>query len=331
MFKCEYKECENREFNTTLGLGIHVKFTHRVSKQEYAKIFRTKEWVTCYICGKEFYKMINSQKRFDENGKCICACCKACGQKLANIFSTITKTKAGVHKLIQIKAQKTKRERGTDSVGATKAAVTKHKNGYYGSEKHKSTLVNWIEAGREAARQPEARERAKQTILKNGGYAPIIERGRQTTYKKFGKRTTWRPSYSLESQVLFKSVEQKLIEIFKDIKVYYATKHHEFQIVQNRHHAFLDFYVPSLNKIIEFDEEYHKKHGQEEKDIIREDLILSYFDNNISILRIKKEDFLKDKQKIIDQCVSFILDPVALSIFLKRNNKFETLSIGCRK
>ncbi len=313
MFKCEFVECNHREFDTTLGLSVHIKFSHHISKQEYAKKFKTKEWVECYICGKEFYKMINSQKRFDENGKCICACCGSCGQKLANIFSTITKTKNEMHKLIQIKAQKTKIVKGSNKIGARKAADKMIANGFYCSEKHK--MENWIIAGQAAACKPEIRERAKKTI-----------------YKRFGKFTTWIPRFSLESQKLFRELEQKLNDIFGDIKVYYATKHHEYQIAQNRHHAFLDFYIPALNKIIEFDEEYHEKYGQKEKDIIRECLILSYFNNNVSILRVKKEDFIKDEQKVVEQCVSFLLDPM-LSICVKRDDKtlFEILSIGCRK
>lgn len=289
-------QCEicTRKFDKILGLSIHIKNTHKISKAKYAETFMTNEWVTCYICGIKFYRAINLQKRFDENGKCICACCDKCGQKLANIFSTITKTKSGSHKFIQIKAQKTKIKRNSNYIGARKAADKMIANGFYGSKKHKTR--NWVIAGQKAARCPEVRERANKTI-----------------YKKFGKFTTWKPMFSIESQNLFNSIEKKI----NGFEIYYATKNHEYQIVISKKHIFLDFYIPQLNKIIEFDEEYHNNGKQKIKDALREKRIRKYF-NNIDILRIKKSDFVANEKNVLDRCLDFL-------------NHRDAHNLGCRR
>jgi hypothetical protein len=359
-FKCLIN-CKNtdRDYDYT-SLMVHVSRTHHIKAYEYAKKYKTDRWKQCSECYEFFFDKTSS------NDRTYCTKCghqigvektakmrklrgDYCFEKMSEISTKgwETKTINGRRNIGAQNTAKTLRDMGfyehdavvdrmrksgagasiskwrkehPEEVRAARIQAEKTKNepnGYYNSQKHKDRVQKWKDSGgslkwSKAGNSPIARERARQTV-----------------YGKFGKWTTWRPMFSLDSQDLFRCIEEKLICIFGDIKVYYATKHHEFQIAQNRHHAFLDFYVPSLNKIIEFDEEYHERYGQNEKDVIREDLILSYFNNNISLLRVKKEDFLKDGQKVVEQCVSFILDPIIA--FHKKENLISMLQTNCRK
>jgi hypothetical protein len=50
----------------TVSLNKHLTQTHRndIAIQEYAKKFKTEEWLRCDVCGAEFYRTINRQERY---------------------------------------------------------------------------------------------------------------------------------------------------------------------------------------------------------------------------------------------------------------------------
>jgi len=73
----------------------------------------------------------------------------------------------------------------------------------------------------------------------------------------------------------------------------------------NRFARFLDFYIPELETCIEFDEKHHDKEEAKKKDIERENDIKRAIPE-IRILRVKKEDYLKDKNKVLNECLQFI-------------------------
>jgi hypothetical protein len=58
------------------GFGHHLK-KHKITKQEYAQKYATKEWITCFICKKPMYKVIRLQS-FDKDGNNVSCCSKKC-------------------------------------------------------------------------------------------------------------------------------------------------------------------------------------------------------------------------------------------------------------
>lgn len=67
--------------------------------------------------------------------------------------------------------------------------------------------------------------------------------------------------------------------------------------------------MKDINKAIEFVGTYwhsiNNKNYTKEKDIIREKQIIDAID--CKILNIKEQDYYKDKQKIIQECLNFLL------------------------
>lgn len=135
----------------------------------------------------------------------------------------------------------------------------------------------------------------------------------KTRYKKYGIYARYCPVFSLESQELFCAIEQLMP---KSIICYYATsqkgnrlRNEEFQVLVDSNRCllrFLDFYVPEFKKCIEFDEKHHKYEIQKERDKQRTKEIRESI-KGISFLRIKKEKFIKNKEKVIKECMEFLL------------------------
>jgi hypothetical protein len=124
-------------------------------------------------------------------------------------------------------------------------------------------------------------------------------------YKKYGKYSNFFPKFSFESQELFSKIEKKI-----NYKCYYATngknRNNEFQVlISEGFTRFLDFYVPALNKWIEFDEKYHKYEKNQEDDSIRKQQILSKI-SNIQLLRISEKDYQKNPESTLQRGIDFI-------------------------
>lgn len=71
----------------------------------------------------------------------------------------------------------------------------------------------------------------------------------------------------------------------------------------------LDFYIPSLNKWIEFDGDYWhgEKRGNQERDKRRENEIFEAIPG-IQLKRVKERDYRKNPEKIVNECVEWILE-----------------------
>lgn len=194
-----------------------------------------------------------------------------------------------------IKAVKTRKDRGTDLIGAHKAADKMIAEGTYKEIGKK--ISKWCRDNPEKRSAAMKKAAAKAIITKrDNGYFD----------------TLFFPSYSEESQTLFRELEQ-----FLKNECFYATngfslKHtNEKRINTTRSFRFLDFYVPSINKCIEFDEEYHDKEKQKIYDKIREEEIKET-NPNINLFRVRKEDFLRDPKDTIIDCLVF-LEIISLS------------------
>ena len=234
----------------------------------------------------------------------------------------------------------TRRERGTDIIGiekmkqwfkdhpekkkeyAQEAADTKRAHGDYdfdsmseigkkGWENSRNDPVRWeIKMQNMKAGQKRSKE--------NGNFQNGREKGRQTFFDHYGLFSFIFPKFSLESQELFIALEEN---IPKNLTCYYAIKQNEnfgttltngrktsgeYQVWVhgNRFCRFLDFYIKELNICIEFDEKWHEKAQDYDKE--RTSDILKTMPN-IKILRVKKEDYLNDKDKVIKECVDFFV------------------------
>lgn len=67
--KCQMPGC-GRTFETERALKVHFRKTHpEITKEWYAEHFRTNEWATCPICGKEYYRTLKAQ-RIGKNPTC---------------------------------------------------------------------------------------------------------------------------------------------------------------------------------------------------------------------------------------------------------------------
>ncbi|MCP4762916.1 MAG: hypothetical protein GY870_14145 [archaeon] len=142
------------------------------------------------------------------------------------------------------------------------------------------------------SKSPEEQERIQRAKMNNGGQ-----------------------SYSKISQELFTKLRNQLYNQFPDMK--FATlqengivndigTNNEFCLLTEFSCRFLDFYIPSIDKCIEFDGDYwHGKEGNKKRDEDRENEILSFFPN-MSILHIKECDYRKSPEKIIKRCMEFI-------------------------
>lgn len=169
----------------------------------------------------------------------------------------------------------------------------------------------------------EVKDKIRQTCLEKYGveYAlmsPEIRfKAKKTHFERYGEYSHMTTAFSLNSQVLFREIEQLLAEIYHDdLTVYYATngygcnKTNEFQVLvtngDNRSKVrFLDFYVKELNRWVEFDEIYHD--GTIDEDLIREDEIFSEIDG-IELLRIKESDFIENQDMTVKRVIHFLTD-----------------------
>jgi very-short-patch-repair endonuclease len=127
-------------------------------------------------------------------------------------------------------------------------------------------------------------------------------------YKKLKNRLNAQlNNFSKISQDLFYNI---LFEIKDDYEeVYFATldrgfKNNEYFVETNYGFRYLDFFIKDIDLCIEFDGDYwHKK--REELDKKREEEILEVYPN-LKILHIKENEYIKNKDRVIQECLSFI-------------------------
>jgi hypothetical protein len=125
-------------------------------------------------------------------------------------------------------------------------------------------------------------------------------------------------SYSKISQELFKRIYYAIEHKYKD--VYFATLkdngdiiddgiNNEYKQLTELSYKLLDFYIPSINKCIEFDGEYFHsdefRGGTIARDAKREKDILEAAPE-MKILHITEREFKENRKETIDKCLRFI-------------------------
>jgi very-short-patch-repair endonuclease len=124
-------------------------------------------------------------------------------------------------------------------------------------------------------------------------------------------------NYSNISQELFINLYKELIDINFNDKVYFAkldnnnnihntNKNYEFRLNLKESYILPDFFIPSLNLIIEFDGVYYHRNtieNKKRKDIRHKNIIESGFD----VIYICEKEFKKDKEKTINDLLKLIL------------------------
>lgn len=114
--------------------------------------------------------------------------------------------------------------------------------------------------------------------------------------------------YSKISQELFNKIVTKLNN---NLTIYFATNENGEYIVKNisdSRFPMLDFYIPELNKWIQFDGDYWhgEKRGNQQRDKKREEIIFNAIPG-IELKRVKERDYRNNSEKIINECVEWIL------------------------
>lgn len=125
----------------------------------------------------------------------------------------------------------------------------------------------------------------------------------------------------------FSAISQKLFwdiyEVIKDSfpKIYFATlnpitnkkdtsgKNHEFLIQTLKSSRRPDFFIPSVNKIIEFDGTYwhgEKGRGNKTKDELRDTEIIESLED-CKILHINENEYRKNPADVLTKCLDFVL------------------------
>lgn len=345
-FWCPEEECKDHDpFIRKEGLSRHLKIKHGMTLRQYAEKNKTGEWLICETCGKGCFRSFSWQADHHEYFICIDSKCPS-RQEIINSrakkFKQWCKENPEKIKEMSEKGKKTLKEGGGIETLRNKA-IQRHKN--HPNAASEAGFIGWetrrangnVESGVEHMLQwyEEHPEQKKLYIIKatearkaNGGYRYEVmskinkkraKTGRKTLFEKLGIYSLVFPTFSLESQELFWTIEQKLSE---KLTCYYAMKQNELfgTILENGHRTsgefqvwvhgnafcrFLDFYIKELNVCIEFDEESHEKEESIKKDIIRENDIKRAIPT-IKILRIKKRDFLADKDKVLKECLDFI-------------------------
>lgn len=133
--------------------------------------------------------------------------------------------------------------------------------------------------------------------------------------ERINKAKMFKRSFSKISQKLFWMIYEKIKDDFSEI--FFATlrngkedlsgENNEFMISRREgHHAFLDFYIKDINKIIEFDGDYwHGNNpGNKLRDNIRENEIIK--NNSSKFFRVKEKDFNDNPEYVVMECINFI-------------------------
>lgn len=143
----------------------------------------------------------------------------------------------------------------------------------------------------------------------------IAKYGEEGIKRHANKTRKWinsfkRLSYSKISQELF----HKIMEIYDSDSVFYATynrpemekyKNKEFRLMVEGRGILPDFVDITNKKVIEFDGDYwHSANRVNPKREAERELLLKKA--GFSVLRIKEQDFKKDRNGVVDQCINFL-------------------------
>lgn len=190
--KCLMPECNGRVFSTERAFSIHLRKMHsNISKEEYAKHFRTNEWTFCPVCGNEYYRPVCAQ---EGNKKPTCGN-KKCLNEFMNQARRATclerynvehqwKVPKIHDKCHSEEAWNKRKETWLDHFGFDSPLKNPewHCDGREQGYKHTQETKSKI-----SEKVIEKREQILETIAKKpGGRRTIIEKGRKTLKEKTG-------------------------------------------------------------------------------------------------------------------------------------------------
>lgn len=123
---CKFPLC-NKKFKNRRAFASHI-FKHKITAQEYARLYNRKEIIECPICRKEHYCSVTDQ----QNNRNLC-----CSKKCSVIKAEKTKNDNGFynqHEKFKKRAKdaiETKRKTNILSIASLKGHKTRHENGTY--------------------------------------------------------------------------------------------------------------------------------------------------------------------------------------------------------
>jgi very-short-patch-repair endonuclease len=272
-------------FENKRYLGKHLTIVHKVDIKEYYD---------------KYYK------KSDQEGKC-----KWCSKEVK--FSSLTRgyTDFCYNTSCNVLWYNKYKNR---SVNAGKNIKISHSTG----DKIPTQLGYWLKKGHSLEEATELLNDRQTTFTKE----KCIERhGEEKGLEKWKERQDrWLSNFerlggfSKVSQELFWEIYNNLNNKYSDI--FFATndngirndkKNKEYRIKTQNTTRLLDFYIPSINKCIEFDGSYWhgEKRGNQKRDSEREYEILETY-SDMKILHIKEQDYKKDKYNVINSCLEFL-------------------------
>ena len=129
-------------------------------------------------------------------------------------------------------------------------------------------------------------------------------------------------NYSKISQEMFISIYKELLNVGFFDKVYFAKldknnniheskNNYEYRLKLNKSYILPDFFIPSLNLILEFDGTYYHRDTTEnkEREMRRDENII---DSGYSVLHISEKEYNENKELTILKVVNFIQKTIQL-------------------
>lgn len=185
-------------------------------------------------------------------------------------------------------------------------------------EKCPTKIEYWLSKG---FNEEEAKQKVKERQTTFSKEICIKKYGKKEGLKRFKERQNkWinnfpKQNYSMISQDLFWKIYKLVKKDFNE--VYFATnnngkivinKNKEFRLKTEKTIRSLDFYIPLINKCIEFDGTYwHGEMGRGNKlrDKLRD---LEIKEMGIEVFHIKEKDYKDNPEKVIQECLEFLND-----------------------
>lgn len=292
--------------------GKHLKFSHNnMTTKEYKNLYP--EAPIMALSDKQ-KTTINSGKHMKE-------------EKYKKMFSE------------KIKGEKNPNHKSktTEEVRKSRSPFSKYFSKYDGMENIKEHISDFVKMS--------IKNRISDTTLKyylDRGYSEEVAIGmlsnRQKTFtlekciQKYGedkgykkwidRQEKWLKSYqkinySRISQEMFISVYNELLNVGFYNKVYFAklddnnnihetNKNYEYRLKLKKSYILPDFFIPSLNLIIEFDGTYYHRDTTENKDRERK-RDQNIIDSGYSVLHISEKEYMVNKELTVLKLVNFIL------------------------
>lgn len=151
----------------------------------------------------------------------------------------------------------------------------------------------------------------------------IEKYGDENGYKRWiDRQEKWlnnyqRVNYSRISQEMFIAIYKELLNVGFFDKIYFARldknnnihenkNNYEYRLKLNKSYILPDFFIPSLNLILEFDGTYYHRETTEnkEREIRRDENII---ESRYKVLHISEKEYNKNKELTILKVVNFIL------------------------